>query len=172
MQLLHPSRYLYNKPLRMQLFSKLLGKKKTTLKPKCPITREPIEEGFGLLLTTAQVITSSKYWDLIMTEPETMSYTVSHFRNQPSGTQMRTMIFEKYSTIEKPWMVSDSCLSLFDGIDKQTARENARQWWANDGNFSPANTGKAVDVLPQDTFEALRNYAILEAGRQRASFTS
>ena len=114
----------------------------------CPITKEPIEEGFGFMLTTAQIVASKKYWDMVMTEPETMSYTVSHFKNQSSGTQMRNMIFEKYSSIEKPWMISDSCINLFD-VDKQSARENAKKWWANEGNYHPDNSGPAAAALGQ-----------------------
>src|SRR6187455_1639952 len=112
----------------MAFLDKLLGKKKkSTLKAKCPITKEPIEEGFGFMLTTAQIVASKKYWDMIMTEPETLSYTVSHFKNQSSGTQMRTMIFEKYATVGKPWIISDSIINYFD-VDKGTAKENAKKW--------------------------------------------
>ena len=119
----------------MAFFDKLLGKKKPELKARCPITKEPIESGFGYLLTTAQVVTSKKYWDMVMTEPETMSYTVSHFKNEPTGTQMRSMIFEKYSAIAKAWMVSDSCINLFETVDKKQAREMAKKWWENGGKL-------------------------------------
>ncbi len=64
-------------------------------------------------------MTSKKYWDMVMTEPETLSYSVSHFKNQESGTHMRRLIFEKYSSVEKPWMISDSCINLFDNVDKK-----------------------------------------------------
>ena len=104
----------------MALFD-LFGKKKKELKASCPITKEPIERGFGYMLTTAQIISSQKYWDMVMTEPETLSYTVSHFNNQASGTQMRSMIFEKYAGISKPWIVSDSIIGYFD-VDRATAR--------------------------------------------------
>ena len=151
----------------MAFLDKLLGKKKkTTLKAKCPITKEPIEEGFGFMLTTAQIVASKRFWDMVMTEPETMSYTVSHFKNQSSGTHMRNMIFEKHSGVEKPWMISDSCINLFD-VDKQSARENAKKWWANDGNFNPDNSGPAVSALDAQTFKTLKDYAVLEAGRTR-----
>jgi len=90
----------------------LFGKKKKEFKAFCNITREPLENGYGYLLTTAQVISSKRYWDLVMTEPETLSYTISHFNNQPNGTQMRNMIFEKYASVAKPWMVSDSILII------------------------------------------------------------
>ena len=66
----------------MTFIDKLLGKKKKAKKAQCPITKEAIEEGFGYMLTTSQVVSSKKYWDMIMTEPETMSYTVSHFKGR------------------------------------------------------------------------------------------
>jgi len=151
----------------MAFFDKLLGKKKPELKARCPITREPIESGYGYLLTTSQVISSKKYWDMVMTEPETMSYTVSHFKNVSTGTQMRNMIFEKYSSIDKPWIISDSCINLFEDIDKTEARENARRWWQNDGNYIPEKSGAAVQALDASTYQNWKDYAVLEAGRHR-----
>ena len=151
----------------MAFFDNLLGKKKPTVKAKCPITKEQIETGFGYLLTTSDVVASKKYWDMVMTEPETISYSVSHFKNLSSGTQMRNMIFEKYSGIETPWMISDSCINLFENIDKQTARENAKKWWAAEGKFNPENTGPAVKTLEANVFQNWKDYAVLEAGRSR-----
>lgn len=151
----------------MAFFDKLLGKKKPELKARCPITREPIENGFGYLLTTSQVVASKKYWDMVMTEPETMSYTVSHFKNVASGTQMRNMIFEKYSSVEKPWMISDSCINLFEGIDKSTAREAARRWWQEQGQYKPEHSGPALGSLDPKTYQNWKDYAVLEAGRNR-----
>lgn len=144
----------------------LFGKKKKEFKAACNITKEPLEKGYGYLLTTAQVVSSKKYWDLVMTEPETMSYTVSHFKNQSSGTQMRSMIFEKYATIAKPWIVSDSVINYFE-VDKNAAREGARKWWESEGNYTPEQTGPATDYLDSPTFQVLKDYAILEAGRER-----
>jgi hypothetical protein len=151
----------------MAFLDSLLGKKKPTVKAKCPITKEQIETGFGYLLTTSDVVASKKYWDMVMTEPETISYSVSHFKNLSSGTQMRNMIFEKYSGIETPWMISDSCINLFENIDKQTARENAKKWWAAEGKFNPENTGPAVKTLEANVFQNWKDYAVLEAGRSR-----
>lgn len=151
----------------MAFFDKLLGKKKPELKARCPITKEPIESGFGYLLTTAQVVTSRKYWDMVMTEPETMSYTVSHFKNDHTGTQMRSMIFEKYSTISKAWMISDSCINLFEQIDRKEARERAKKWWENGGQFEPSNSGPAAQSLDSASYNNWKNYAVLEAGRSR-----
>jgi len=151
----------------MAFLEKLLGKKKPGLKPRCPITKEQIESGFGYLLTTAQVIASRKYWDMVMTEPETLSYSVSHFRNQQSGTQMRSLIFDKYSSIEKPWMISDSCINLFENIDRKSAKEAAKKWWESEGNFTPENSGPAASSLEPTMFQTVKDYAVLEAGRAR-----
>ncbi len=151
----------------MALLDTLFGKKKKEFKAACKITKEPIEKGFGYLLTTAQIVTSKKYWDMVMTEPETMSYTVSHFNNQASGTQMRSMIFDKYATIAKPWIVSDSIINYFE-VDKAIARENAKKWWETEGNFTPSNTGSASENLDPGTFKDVKDYAILEAGRAKS----
>jgi hypothetical protein len=136
------------------------------LKARCPITKESIETGYGYLLTTAQIVSSKKYWDMVMTEPETMSYTVSHFKNQESGTQMRNLIFEKYSSINKAWMISDSCINLFE-VDKAKAREEAKKWWESEGNFTPQQAGPAVEKLDASSFQSFKDYAVLEAGRSR-----
>jgi hypothetical protein len=79
---------------------------------------------------------------------------------------MRNLIFEKYSSIDKAWMVSDSCINLFD-IDKSNARANAKKWWETEGDFSPNGTGKAVEKLDPSRYEELKNYAVLEAGKSR-----
>src|SRR5687768_17525391 len=153
----------------MAFLEKLLGKKKPALKARCPITKEQIESGFGYLLTTAQVIASKKYWDMVMTEPETLSYTVSHFKNQQSGTQMRSLIFEKHSSVDKAWMISDSCINLFEHVDKAAARADAIRWWESEGLYTPAEAGKAEEKLESSIFKSLKEYAVLEAGRNRVA---
>jgi len=151
----------------MTFIDKILGKnKKPALKARCPITKESIETGYGYLLTTAQIVSSKKYWDMVMTEPETMSYTVSHFKNQESGTQMRNLIFEKYSSVNKAWMISDSCIHLFE-VDKAKAREDAKKWWESEGSFAPNQAGPAAEKLDASSFQSFKNYAVLEAGRNR-----
>ena len=150
----------------MALLTSFFGKKKKEFRASCKITKEPLEKGYGYLLTTSQIVSSKKYWDLVMTEPETLSYTVSHFKNQTSGTQMRSMIFEKYASVDKPWIISDSVINYFE-VDKNTAKENAKKWWELEGNYTPNNTGAAGNTLDPQTFQTWKNYAILEAGRER-----
>ncbi len=155
----------------MAILDSLFGKKKKEFKASCKITKEPIDKGNGFLLTTAQIISSKKYWDMIMTEPETMSYTISHFKNQPSGTQMRSMIFDKYATIDKPWIISDSIINYFD-VDKEAARDDAKKWWDTEGNFSPHHTGSASQNLESVSFNMARDYAVLEAGKSKLKIAS
>jgi hypothetical protein len=150
----------------MAFLDTLFGKKKKEIKATCPITKEPIEKGFGYLLTTAQVVCSKKYWDMIMTEPETLSYTQQHFNKNGSGTQMRSLIFEKYATIERPWIISDSIISYFD-VDRQSARDKAKKWWESEGSYSPENVGPASVKLDHKAFSDWKNYAIQDAGRER-----
>lgn len=153
----------------MSLLTSLFGKKKKSFKAQCDISKEPVEKGYGYLLTTAQIVSSKKFWDNIMTEPETMSYTVSHFKQHDEmATRMRQMIFEKYSTVEKPWIVSDSYIHLFE-VDKSESRNNARQWWENEGNFIPAETGPAADTLDESDYKSIQHYAVMEAGRERVA---
>ncbi len=129
----------------------------------------PIDEGFGYLLTTSQVVASKKYWDLIMTEPEMLSYTISHFKNDHNGTRMRHLMFEKYSTIDKAWMISDSCISLFDNVDKSSAREEAKKWWHEEGTYEPQASGVAKDQMDDKSYKNWKDYAVLEAGRARVA---
>jgi hypothetical protein len=76
---------------------------------------------------------------------------------------MRSMIFEKYASVTKPWVVSDSVIGYFD-VDKQAARENARKWWDLEGNYVPEGAGPSLDA---SAFQNWKNYAVLEAGRER-----
>jgi hypothetical protein len=155
----------------MALMDALFGKKKKEFKASCQITKEPLEKGYGYLLTTSQIVTSKKYWDMIMTEPETMSYTISHFNNQPNGTQMRNMIFEKYASVTKPWIVSDSIINYFE-VDKASAKDAAKKWWESEGSFTPTQTGPAAQTLGIDSFQTAKDYAVLEAGRSKVKIAS
>ena len=153
----------------MSLITSLFGKKKKSFKAQCDISKEPVEKGYGYLLTTAQIVSSKKFWDNIMTEPETMSYTVSHFKQKDEmATRMRQMIFEKHSMVEKPWIVSDSYIHLFE-VDKSESRKNAQQWWENEGHFTPAKTGPAADTLEESDYKSIKHYAVMEAGRERVA---
>ncbi|MDH5400418.1 MAG: hypothetical protein OEX02_19850 [Cyclobacteriaceae bacterium] len=151
----------------MSVLEKIFGKKKKEFKAFCNVSREPVEKGYGFLLTTAQVVASRAYWDKVMTEPDTMSYTINHFKNNDAmATQIRNMIFEKYSGIEKPWIISDSCIHWFD-VDKNKARQHAESWWASEGDYTPENAGTAGNTLKNDEFDEIRHYAVMEAGRER-----
>ena len=149
----------------MSVLSKLFGKKKKEFKAQCHVSKEPVEKGFGYLLTTAEVVKSKKYWDNIMTDPEMMSYTINHFtKSDNMATQIRKMAFEKYAEKNEPWIVSDSYIGWFD-VDQNKAKEEAKKWWESEGQFEPLNSGKAEDVLSENEFGMAREYAIMEAGK-------
>jgi len=152
----------------MSVLSSLFGKKKKPFKASCAISKEPVEKGYGYLLSTADVISSKKFWDNIMIEPETMAYTISHFKeNDSMATKMRGMIFEKHSSVEKPWIISDSIIHLFD-VDKSKARQEAQQWWDAKGQYAPEDFKPVAETLGEDGFADVKTYAVMEAGRQRA----
>lgn len=151
----------------MTFLSNLFSKKKASLATRCAITGERIERGFGYLLTTAQIVVSRKYWDMIMTEPEALAYSIAHFGNQENGTHMRNLLFEKYSSQEKAWMISEAVISLFDQVDRCAAQQYAQAWWDADGQFEPENTGPALESLTPEEYQEVKEYAVLEAGRER-----
>jgi hypothetical protein len=153
----------------MSLLSGIFKPKKKKFLAKCTLSGEPVEPGDGFLLTTAQVIASKKYWDGKMTEPETMAYTISYFKhNDTMAARMRQMIFEKFSTMEKPWLISDSYIQLFE-VDKRQAKELAQKWWESEGQFIPDNSGPASERMSEERFLQIQEYAVRQAGSQRIS---
>ncbi len=147
----------------------LFGKKKKEFRASCELSKEPLEKGRGFVITTAQLISSRKFWDNKMTEPETMSYTISHFKSgDKTSTHMREMIFNKYSNNDKPWIISESYGHLFE-IDESEARTLAEQWWENEGNFVPAGADQSLEVLGDGAFQEIKMYAVMEAGKSRVA---
>jgi hypothetical protein len=142
--------------------------KKKEFKAVCALTKQPIDKESSYLLTTAEIISSKKFWDNKMTEPETLSYTVAHFKSQdPTASKIRQMIYEKYSS-EKAWVVSDASLHLFD-IDVSVARKRAQDWWESEGSVDPEEANDSLDRLGNQV-ETLKTYAIEEAGRAYVSY--
>ncbi len=151
----------------MSLLSNLFGKKKKQPKAKCALSSTLLEFGEGYQLTTAQIVSSKKFWDHKMLEPETMSYTTAHFKqNDPSATQMRGIIFNKYAEEEKPWLICESYIHLFD-VDQAKAQEYAKEWWSSGGSFAPPESGVAKDHLDEQSFEEMKEYATMSAGAER-----
>lgn len=151
----------------LSVFKKDKKKKKAS---KCAITGTILHYGEGRLLTTSQVVSSERFWESIMTEPEAMAYTINHFKNNDSSaTQMRSIIFEKYADRNEPWIVSEDCLTTYGISDEGDSREYAIQWWESEGSFKPPKSGAAKSELPQEEFERVRRYAILKAGESRVA---
>jgi hypothetical protein len=150
----------------MSAFSKLFGKRKKEFKAQCELSRQPLDKNSSYLVSTAEIISSRKFWDNKMTEPDTMSYTEAHFKSQDqTAGNIRKMIFEKFSKEDKPWIIADSQLHLFE-IDEQTSKEMANQWWDSQGSFIPNGTNNSLEVMGKEKFEEIRTYAVDEAGRK------
>ncbi|NVJ47840.1 MAG: hypothetical protein HWE07_11960 [Cytophagia bacterium] len=146
----------------MGLFS--FGKKKKKPARSCDLEGSLLEFGEGYLLTSSQIIKSKRFWDNKMVEPETLAYSKAHFeRNDEMGTKMRTMIFQKYSSKEQPWLVGDGQVNQFE-IDKNKAREYAQQWWESEFKFMPPEVGSADKNLSEAEYQEWREYAIMKAG--------
>ncbi|MBX2843945.1 MAG: hypothetical protein KTR26_19390 [Flammeovirgaceae bacterium] len=151
----------------MGFLSKVFGKKtKKHAAIKCHVSETLLEYGEGYLLTSAQIIDSKSFWDLIMSQPETKSYTIAHFeQNDSSATQMRGMIFNKYASKNDPWIVSDTYAKLFE-IDHGLAQDQAKQWWESGKAFKPETCGPADQNMSKEKFESLKKYAVMEAGKE------
>ena len=146
----------------MGLFS--FGKKKKKPARSCDLEGSLLEFGEGYLLTSSQIIKSKRFWDNKMVEPETLAYSKAHFeRNDEMGTKMRSMIFQKYSSKEQPWLVGDGQVNQFE-IDKNKAREYAQRWWESEFKFMPPNAGSADKNLSEEEYHEWREYAIMKAG--------
>ena len=159
-----------SKTQNMGLFSFLTGDNKKKKKRKCDITGTILEYGEGRLVTTSQVVSSHKFWDSIMTEPEAMAYTINHFKNKDSNaTQMRSIIFEKYAEKTDPWLVAEDCIQTFGIEANGVSREYAEKWWESDYTFQPPGNGTAKEVLGEETYTEVKKYAVMEAGASRVA---
>ncbi len=133
----------------------------------CELSRQPLDRATTYLLSTAEVISSKKFWDNKMTEPDTMTYTVAHFKSgDQTATNIRKMIFDKYSKEDKPWVVSDSEMHLFDDVDHTIAKERADKWWDSKGTHVNG-TANSLESLGEKAFEEIKSYAVMEAGRNQ-----
>jgi len=154
----------------MGFLNNIFGKKKQ--KPatvKCDISDTMLEFGEGYLLTSSQIIDSTSFWDMMMLQPETKSYTIQHFEKQdPSARSIRQMIFNKYAGKDEPWLVADTYAKMFN-IDLEKAKEYAQEWWKSEKSFRPPNCGAAKENLKSDKFDELENYAVMEAGKEAVS---
>lgn len=145
------------------LFNKKTKKK---FKASCDLSGSLLDRESAYLLSTAQVISSKKFWDSKMTEPETMTYTEAHFKSgDQTATNIRNMIFKKYSAQDKAWVISDAHLHLFD-IDESNAKELANQWWDSEGTEMPGEVSSSLTAMDDQEFENYKNYAVNEAGRR------
>lgn len=133
---------------------------------QCGICKARMEYQEGSILTSSQIVTSHAFWDKLMVEPETLSYTKAHFEsNDAMATKMRHMIFNKYSEKDQAWIICDSCVGMFD-VEETKVRAHAKAWWETNKTFRPPTCGKASEQMDGATFEAVKRYAVMQAGER------
>ena len=141
-------------------------KKKKKPGTQCSICKSRMEYEEGNILTSSQIVTSNSFWDKLMVEPDTLSYTKAHFESSDAtATRMRHMIFNKYSEKDQAWIVCDSCVEMFD-VEKEEVREHARKWWETDKAFRPPACGKASEQMKDHEYQAIKTYAVMQAGER------
>lgn len=146
-------------------FSLNIFKKKKKPGTQCGICKSRMEFDEGSILTSSQIVTSNSFWDKLMVEPETLSYTKAHFESQDAtATKMRQMIFNKYSEKDKPWVVCDSCVEMFDVDDE--VKNHAKMWWESDKTFRPPSCGKASEQMDASDYKTVKTYAVMHAGER------
>lgn len=142
-----------------------LFSKKKKFKANCELSKMPVDRESAFALSTAQIISSRKFWDNVMTEPETINYTEAHFKTgDKTATHIRTMIFNKYASADKMWVVSDAQIHLFE-VDHDESRDMAKQWWDSQGQNVPPHLTNSLSEMDASTFHELKEYAINDAGR-------
>jgi hypothetical protein len=146
----------------------LSGIKKRKAEPRrcvCQTTGEPLSEQDGYIITTSQLIASKKFWDMRMTDSDTLSYTLQHFRDRDqSATSIRRRVFEKYASEPGFLIVSSKVIGLFD-VDQSRARKLAQVWWKVAQCDFLDQFGHEIQPLTVDEFEKYRAYAIIYAGK-------
>ena len=144
----------------------LFKKKKKKFTAQCELSKMPVEKESAYLVTTAQIISSRKFWDNVMTEPDTMTYTTAFFKNGDEvAANMRQMIFNKYGNQDKAWIVADSQMHLFD-VDQSKAKSLADEWFDKEGNFVSEEFQNSLATLGDEAIAELKAYATKEAGRR------
>ncbi|MEQ9306790.1 MAG: hypothetical protein RJQ14_22940, partial [Marinoscillum sp.] len=80
------------------MFNLFNKSKKKKFRASCDLSGNVLDRESAYVLSTVQIISSQKFWDNIMTEPETLTYTEAHFKSgDQTAANIRNMIFKKYS---------------------------------------------------------------------------
>lgn len=142
-----------------------LFSKKKKFSAKCELTNTPLQRESTYIISGAQIISSRKFWDNVMTEPDTMSYTEAYFKKRDeTAKNIRSMIFKRYANEDKIWIISDSQIHLFD-IDESHSKELADKWWDSEGDEIPVDFVNSLAEMDNELFESHKNYAIEQAGK-------
>lgn len=143
-----------------------LFKKKKKFSANCSLSGMPLERSTAFIIGTADLLKSRKFWDNVMSEPETLSYTEAYFRNKDTTAQrIREMLLQKYIGEDKPWVIGDGYIHFFD-VDMAQSQQWAQTWWDSAGQVYPDSLQNSLSSLPKEELEKYRQFVLQEAGRR------
>ncbi|RED92657.1 hypothetical protein [Marinoscillum furvescens] len=143
-----------------------LFKKKKKFAANCALSGMPLDRSTVFLIGAADLLRSQKFWNNVMAEPETLSYTEAYFKSKDATAQrIREMLLQKYVGEDKPWVIGDSYIHFFD-VDTVLAQQWGQEWWDSEGKQVPQALTKSLSQMPADELDSCRKYVLEEAGRQ------
>lgn len=88
----------------------------------CDVCSHSVRTGSGYILRTADVVSSSRYWEHNLESLRQMGAKLSMSLVMRAVGEMS----EKHS----PWIICDDCIDLFDA-DRSSARRLAMKYWSS-----------------------------------------
>lgn len=129
--------------------------------PVCDVCNRVVSKGEGHCLSTRQVVMESRYWE----------HTFTHSWNylgsiDPEGRTL-PMIVAQQGGQDSAWLVCNSCISLFQAVDRSSSRAICQEWWktGQKSNFifpgvGPILSGKSgLDSLRDATIPAAEGWS-------------
>jgi hypothetical protein len=128
--------------------------------PVCDVCNRVLSKGEGYCLSTRQVVMECRYWE----------HTFTHLWNylgtiDPEGRTL-PMIVAQQGNQDSAWLVCDSCIGLFQAVDRSRSRAICQQWWktGQKSDFSFPGSGPVFSKDAKDGgWDSLRD-AVVPAG--------
>jgi hypothetical protein len=115
----------------MDFFSRIFGWERGTV---CDICNRHTSHEESYLLTTTQVVSSLGYWqDMLIKNPQIHNH-------DPEGAHWAFAV-AKVCEYRTPWQLCEQCMTLFDSVNKDLARQYSVK------NSRPPGTGPANKTL-------------------------
>ena len=129
--------------------------------PLCDVCLEQMHDDEGYVLTTRQVVTTPKYWEIAFRGAEA---TVSAMPEDQVRRQYEQQIRQQCAQ-HTGWLTCETCMKRFDAVDRERARQYAADYWSasGDGTYAPPG-GESVD--PSEALPAANQAWFTVTGHQ------